>query len=58
MQALLALLPKVFISLASSLLTEAFLKKMIIFALEKLVKKTETDVDDKLLQEAKKVWEQ
>lgn len=43
-------------NLGAALITEAFLKKIIIIALEKLVKKTETDVDDKILQLAKEAW--
>jgi hypothetical protein len=44
------------LSLASSLVTETFLKHAIIIGLEKVVKRTETDADDKLLQLAKKEW--
>lgn len=45
------------LSMAMSLLTKKFTRKLIILALEKLVKATEDDWDDKLLQEAKKCWE-
>lgn len=53
---MLSALGKIGVSLVSSLLTEAFLKKAVIIALEKLVKKTENDVDDKLLEAAKEAW--
>lgn len=39
-----------------SLLSEVFLKKALIIGLEKLVKKTESDADDKLLEAAKEAW--
>ena len=42
--------------LATELATEKFLKEIIIIGLSKLVKKTETDVDDQILKEAKKAW--
>lgn len=45
------------LSLASSLVTEAFLKRAIIIGLEKLVARTETDADDKLLKLAKEEWD-
>ena len=44
-------------SMAMSLVTKNFLKKIIIFGLEKIVKATESDADDKLLQAAKEAWE-
>lgn len=53
---ILSAIGKVGISLLSSLMTEAFLKKALIVGLEKLVKKTESDVDDQLLDAAKKAW--
>ena len=43
-------------SLFTALMTEAFLKKALVMGLEKLVKKTASDIDDKLLAEAKKSW--
>lgn len=45
-------------SLGASLLTEKVLKKAVIYSLECIVKKTETDVDDKLLKIAKEQWEE
>jgi hypothetical protein len=42
--------------LLMSLLTEAVIKRIIIIALEKLVAKTATDVDNKLLKVVKETW--
>lgn len=59
MQALLpvlAVLGKIAMSLLMSLMTEAFLKKALLVGLEKLVKRTESDADDKLLEAAKEAW--
>lgn len=59
MQALLpilGILGKIAVSMLMSLMTEAFLKKAVLIGLEKLVKKTENDVDDKLLEAAKDAW--
>lgn len=44
------------LSLAASLVTEAFLKKAIILGLEKLVAATSNDLDNKLLDAAKEAW--
>lgn len=44
------------IKLLMSLVTEAFMKKAIVISLEKLVKRTESDVDDQLLNAAKDAW--
>ena len=41
-------------SLLSALLTEAFIKEIIIFLLEKLAKKSDNTVDDKLVAMIKK----
>jgi hypothetical protein len=49
-------LGKVGISLLMSLLTETFIKKALIAALEQLVKKTQSDLDDRLLSAAKEAW--
>lgn len=57
MPAVISLLSKVLVNLGASLLTEKLLKKAIIFALENVVKRTKTDIDDKLLQMAKEEWE-
>lgn len=43
-------------AIGMSLLTEAFIKRALIVALEKLAKKTQTDTDDKLVQAAKETW--
>lgn len=53
---LFKVLGSVLMSLFTGLLTEAFLRKALVLGLEKLVKRTESDVDDKLLAEAKKSW--
>jgi len=50
------LLGKIGTSLLMSLLTETFIKKMLVIALEQLVKKTDADWDDKLLKDAKEAW--
>jgi hypothetical protein len=49
-------LGKVGLSLLMSLLTETFIKKALIAALEQLVKKTQSDLDDRLLAAAKMAW--
>lgn len=43
-------------SLVLSLFTEAMLKWLIIWSLEKIVEKTEATWDDELLAKAKEVW--
>lgn len=53
---ILATLGTVALHMLTSLVTEAFLKKAVIAVLEKLVARTESDVDDKLLQAAKEAW--
>lgn len=55
---LFSVLGKVLMQLGTSLLTEKVLKKAIIFALESVAKRTDTDIDDKLLQIAKEQWEE
>jgi len=55
---LFSVLGKVLMQLGTSLLTEKVLKKAIIFALESVAKRTETDIDDKLLKIAKEQWEE
>lgn len=47
---------KVLLKMLMSLLTEAFIKDAVILGLEKLVKKTASDIDDKLLTDAKDAW--
>jgi hypothetical protein len=55
---LFSVLGKVLMQLGTSLLTEKVLKKAIIYGLESVAKRTETDIDDKLLQIAKEQWEE
>ena len=45
------------LSLLTSLFTEKMMKWLIIWSLEKLVKKTKTQVDDELLKRCKAEWE-
>lgn len=52
----LKVLGSVLMGMFTALMTESFLKKALVMGLEKLVKKTESDADDKLLAEAKKAW--
>lgn len=47
---------KVLLSMITALFTEKFLKVAIINGLEKLVDKTESDLDNKLLAAAKSAW--
>ena len=54
--AVLSALGKVLLSMLTSLLTEKFLKRSIILALEKISAKTKSDVDDQLLKYAKEAW--
>jgi hypothetical protein len=48
---------KVLLSLATSLLTETVLKRVIILLLERVSAKTENDLDNQLLAIAKEAWE-
>ena len=54
--ALGAALGKTLLHLLTSLMTEKFFKTAIVAGLEKLVKRTQNDLDDKLLQAAKEAW--
>lgn len=60
MPALIPILTKMLgstlLSMAMSLLTKNFVRKLIIIALEKLVKVTKDEWDDKLLAAAKEAW--
>lgn len=47
---------KVLVSMVTSLFTEAVLKKLIVLALEKVVAKTENEIDNQVLAECKKAW--
>ena len=40
----------------SLLLNEAFIRKIVLYLLEKLAAKTESEIDDKVLQLAKEAW--
>ncbi len=51
-----AVLAGVGVSMVRQLVTERFLKRMVVLALEKLVNKTQDDWDNKLLEEAKRAW--
>lgn len=51
-----AALGKTLLHLLTSLMTEAFFKKAIVASLEKLVKRTQSDLDDQLLAAAKTAW--
>lgn len=43
-------------TMGAQLLTERFLKRVIVAALGQIVKRTEADWDDKLLNDAKAAW--
>ena len=51
-----AALGRTLLHLLTSLMTEAFFKKAIVASLEKLVKRTQSDLDDQLLAAAKEAW--
>lgn len=51
-----ALVGGVLVSMAAQLMTERFIKHLVVQALEAVVKKTATDEDNRLLEEAKKAW--
>lgn len=53
---LIAAVGKVLVNLVAQLATQQFVKDAVVIGLEKLVKKTESDVDDRLLNAAKKSW--
>jgi hypothetical protein len=52
----LRILGQVLVSLLSALLTEAFLKRIIVMVLERVVSRTESDIDNKILEAAKEAW--
>lgn len=54
MQVLLAMLPKVLMSLGMRLLSEKLLEELLIWLLEKLAASSKTKVDDELLEMVKK----
>lgn len=51
-----ALVGGVLVSMAAQLMTERFIKRMVVQALEAIVKRTETPEDNRLLDEAKRAW--
>lgn len=53
---MLSALGKVLLSMVTALFTEKFLKTAIIHGLEKLSKRTASDLDDQLLVAAKEAW--
>ena len=52
-----ALIVKSLIGMATALLSDVFIRGMIIEALQALADKTESDWDNKLLERAREVWE-
>lgn len=54
---LMKVLGSTLMSMLTALITEKFLKRLLIQALESLVKKTATEADDKLLQDMKAEWD-
>lgn len=52
-----ALFIKALIGMATALLSDVFIRGMIIEALQALADKTESDWDNKLLERAREVWE-
>ena len=53
---MLTALGKVLLSMVTALFTEKFLKTAIIHGLEKLVVRTQSNLDDQLLAAAKEAW--
>ncbi len=58
MPAVVSLLLSVIVDLAMSLVAKTFVRKTIILVLERLVKMTETDLDDQVLAAAREAWEE
>lgn len=56
MAPIIGTLGSVLLSMLMSLLTEKFMKKALIAGLEALAKKTENEVDDKVVAAAKEAW--
>ena len=56
MQTILLALGKVLLSILMSLLTESFIKKLIVHGLEKLASLTETDADNKIVRDIREEW--
>ena len=57
MAALAQVLAKVGVSIGTKLMTERFISRMVILVLEYLVKSTKNKIDDELLEEVKKAFE-
>lgn len=55
---IMKMLGSTLLSMGMALITKNFTRRLIIAALEKLVKATKDEWDDKLLAEAKKCWEE
>lgn len=53
---MLAALGRTLLTMVTALFTEKFLKFAIVHGLEKVVKKTQTELDDQLLTAAKEAW--
>jgi hypothetical protein len=51
-----AMIAGVAMSMAAQLMTERFLKRLVVQALQLVVNKTETPEDNKVLDEAKRAW--
>ena len=56
LMSMVATLGAALIHMLSQLLTENFLKRAIVIGLEKLVSRTESAEDDKLVQAVKEAW--
>lgn len=56
MNPLLVTVGRILAGMLISLLTETFVRQALIVLLEKLVVKTESDIDDRLLKLAKEAW--
>lgn len=48
---------KALVGMLAQLAAEQFVRELVVYLLEVLVKKTETKVDDELLKKAKEAWE-
>lgn len=54
---ILSILKEIGKGLISALLTESFIKEIILFLLEKLAQKTDNDVDDVIVEKVKEALE-
>jgi hypothetical protein len=52
----LTTLGRIALSMLASLLTEAFIKRTVVLVLERLVARTESDIDNRILDAAKDAW--